>query len=91
MFDVDGTLVDAAGTPLKSNVAKYKDLQASGADVGVWSRRGEWYAKKMMAKLGLKGRTAEKGSFKPDEAYDNEEDGLGKVTRRVGIPHGQKL
>lgn len=87
-FDIDGTLIDAKQKPLAAQVRRYKELQAQGHDVGAWSRRGVKYAAKMLAKLGLKGSVSEKGSYKPDVAYDNEEQGLGKKTIKVGIPHG---
>ena len=88
VFDVDGTLIyemgDREDTPRYDVVDLYRKLERFGCEMWIWSGGGEDYAASWAVKLGLVGaRIAEKGSFVPDIAVDNEVVELGRVNIKV--------
>ena len=89
-FDVDGTLIYNEDTPDKEpdtpryDVIKLFHLfESIGCQLFVWSGGGIDYATRWALKLGLNCYLAEKGSFEPDIAIDDEYVRLGKVNIKV--------
>lgn len=89
-FDVDGTLIEKAGTTGR-DVPRYEvilmlvNFGVLELDIFVWSGSGVDYAKQWVEKLGLDNavKVVAKGSFKPDIAIDDEDVELGVVNLKV--------
>lgn len=90
-FDCDSTLIHGPddvdskgnsmeGVPRYSAIDLYRALEALGATLWVWSNKGLGHAEEVRATLGLSAKAAEKGSFKPDIAIDDEDFTLGKIS-----------
>jgi len=86
-FDVDGTLIHQVGeaedTPRYDVIAMFHFYENLGYDMFIWSGGGVSYAERWSQKLGLKAKIVEKGSFKPDLAFDDMNVNLGTVNIRV--------
>ena len=86
-FDVDGTLIHQVGeaedTPRYDIIGQFLFYQSLGYTMYIWSGGGFSYAERWAQKLGLKATIMEKGSFKPDIAFDDMNVNLGKVNIRV--------
>ncbi|MFA5396025.1 MAG: hypothetical protein WC346_08470 [Methanogenium sp.] len=89
-FDIDDTLYKIR-MDKRDQVPDYDLIQVlrwfcqNGDDVYVWSAGGIEYAKVFVQKLGLDDivTVVEKGSFKPDIAFDDCETKLGRVDIKV--------
>jgi len=86
-FDVDGTLIHQVGksedTPRYDIIALFHAYEKLGCKMFIWSGGGVDYAERWSQKLGLEAEIVEKGSFKPDLAFDDMNVNLGKVNIRV--------
>lgn len=73
-FDVDGTLIDFHDNPRPEVISVFKALQGLGCQMFIWTAHedGPLYAMLVAKKLGLKADFPEKGSFKPDLAFDDD-------------------
>ena len=86
-FDVDGTLIHQVGeaedTPRYDVIQTFHFFESLGYSMFIWSGGGVDYAERWSQKLGLKATIVEKGSFKPDIAFDDMNVNLGIVNIRV--------
>lgn len=86
-FDVGGTLIQLVRdeyAPRYDIISLFISFLNFGCHMYIWSGNGTFYAKEWADKLGLSQATIiEKGSFKPDIAFDDAEDNLGNITIRV--------
>lgn len=89
-FDIDDTIWKVRPSHM-DQVPDYDLIQVvrwfhqNGDQVFFWSAGGTDYCQTIITKLGLNayGQVAEKGSFTPDIAFDDQETSLGKVDVRV--------
>lgn len=89
-FDIDNSLYKIRLNK-KDQVPDYDLIQVlrwfcqNGDEVFVWSAGGVDYTKTFVRKLGLDDlvTVVEKGSFKPDIAFDDCETGLAKVDIKI--------
>lgn len=96
-FDIDDTLWKIR-VDQRDQVPDYDIIQVlrwfakNGDEIYFWSAGGMDYCQTIINKLGLDelGTVVEKGSFKPDIAFDDCEAYLGQVTVRVQRDHGYK-
>lgn len=86
-FDVDGTLIkqsnNGADVPRYEIIEIFRTLQSLGFTMVVWSGGGFDYARNWVDRLGLDAQVLQKGSFKPDLAFDDQEINLGVINIRV--------
>lgn len=92
-FDIDDTLWKIRAEQ-RDQVPDYDLIQVvrwfhkNGDEVYFWSAGGMDYCQTIVTRLGLDeyGTVADKGSFKPDIAFDDVEAYLGIVTVKVNRP-----
>lgn len=68
---------------IAKSIVRWIAGRALGCDMYIWSGGGIDYAENWARKLGLEAKIVEKGSFKPDLAFDDMETALAAVDIRV--------
>ena len=83
-FDVDGTLIGLDDMRPKYPVINlFRTFEAVGCTMYIWSAGGLDYATMVAARLGLRAKIVQKGSFRPDIAVDDHAVTLGVVNMRI--------
>ena len=98
-FDLDDTIWKVRYRPRLEQVPDFDLIQVvrwfhgNGDEVFFWSAGGVDYCQQIINKFGLDdyGKVVEKGSFKPDIAFDDCETNLGIVDVRVNRDHTAEI